>query len=321
LKGKVSRISRSRRRRDADERRRQHEVDAGRGLGQALAVLLPPLERALELAVGDRKAALDLRAHVGAVRVGVLEEELAVHVCDLAVKGLVEPFGQRQVEPPAPREALGSRLDACCHERIGELRPRDSDLDLLECHLCRREARSEHIHHPLARGDVPRHRPRVVVARGEREAAIERHQPPARLEADDAAAGGGDADRAAGVGAERRVREPCRQRRRGAAARAARKPPRSQRIRNRPEMLVLRGRAVRELVQVRLAGVRVSRRLQPPHGLRGLARHVLGEQDRAVGRDEPGRVEEVLDRERNPLAGLLRAGEEDPLEVAQESAR
>jgi hypothetical protein len=48
---------------------------------------------------------------------------------------------------------------------------------------------------------------------------------------------------------------------------------------------------------------------------------VLGEQDRAVGRDEPGRVEEILDREQNPLAGLLGTGEEDPFEFAQESAR
>jgi hypothetical protein len=48
---------------------------------------------------------------------------------------------------------------------------------------------------------------------------------------------------------------------------------------------------------------------------------VLGEQDRAVGRDEARGVEEILDRERNPLAGLLRAGEEDPFELAQESAR
>jgi hypothetical protein len=48
---------------------------------------------------------------------------------------------------------------------------------------------------------------------------------------------------------------------------------------------------------------------------------MLGEQNRAVRRDEPRGVEKVLDRERYPLAGLLRAGEEDPLELAQESAR
>jgi hypothetical protein len=40
---------------------------------------------------------------------------------------------------------------------------------------------------------------------------------------------------------------------------------------------------------------------------------VVREQDRAVGRDEAGGVEEVLDRERNSLARLLGAGEEDPL--------
>jgi hypothetical protein len=48
---------------------------------------------------------------------------------------------------------------------------------------------------------------------------------------------------------------------------------------------------------------------------------MLGEQDRAVRRDEPGRVEEVLDRERYPLAGLFRAGEEDSLGLAQKTAR
>jgi hypothetical protein len=85
-------------------------------------------------------------------------------------------------------------------------------------------------------------------------------------------------------------------------------------------VLVFRGRAVRELVQVGLADVRVSGRLQPPYRLRGLSRNVLGEQDRAVGRDEPGRVEEVLDGERNPLGGLLGAREEDPVELAQKTA-
>jgi hypothetical protein len=86
-------------------------------------------------------------------------------------------------------------------------------------------------------------------------------------------------------------------------------------------MLVLRGGAVGELVQVGLAHVRVPGRLEPPHRLGGLARDVLGEQDRPVGRDEPGRVEEILDRERDPLAGLRRAGEEDAFGRAQKAAR
>jgi hypothetical protein len=48
---------------------------------------------------------------------------------------------------------------------------------------------------------------------------------------------------------------------------------------------------------------------------------VLCEQDRAVGGHEPGRVEQVLDRERDPLARLVRAGEEDALGRAQKTAR
>jgi hypothetical protein len=83
------------------------------------------------------------------------------------------------------------------------------------------------------------------------------------------------------------------------------------RIGDGAEVLVLRGRAEGELVQVRLADVRVARRLEPPYRLGRLARDMLGEQDRAVGRDEPGRVEQVLDRERDPLGGRLRPGEED----------
>jgi hypothetical protein len=48
---------------------------------------------------------------------------------------------------------------------------------------------------------------------------------------------------------------------------------------------------------------------------------VLGEEDRAVGRDEAGGVEEVLDRERDSVADLLRPREEDAFELAQSSAR
>jgi len=48
---------------------------------------------------------------------------------------------------------------------------------------------------------------------------------------------------------------------------------------------------------------------------------VLGEEDRAVRRDEAGGVEEILDRERNPVADLLRPREEDALGLAQSTAR
>jgi hypothetical protein len=74
-------------------------------------------------------------------------------------------------------------------------------------------------------------------------------------------------------------------------------------------------------VQVRLADVGVAGVLEPPDGRRGPGRNVLGEQDRAVGRDEAGGVEQVLDGERNTLAGVLRPSEEDPFGRGQSRAR
>jgi hypothetical protein len=48
---------------------------------------------------------------------------------------------------------------------------------------------------------------------------------------------------------------------------------------------------------------------------------VLGEEDRAVRRDEAGRVEEVLDGEGDSVADLLGPREEDALGLAQSTAR
>jgi hypothetical protein len=72
-------------------------------------------------------------------------------------------------------------------------------------------------------------------------------------------------------------------------------------------------------VEIRLADVRVADSLEPRHRLGRPRGHVVGEQDRPVGRDQAGGVEEVLDRERNPLADAFRPGEEDPL--GQKTAR
>jgi hypothetical protein len=42
---------------------------------------------------------------------------------------------------------------------------------------------------------------------------------------------------------------------------------------------------------------------------------VLGEEDRAIGRHEAGRVEEVLDRERDSGADNVGPSKEDPFEL------
>jgi hypothetical protein len=65
-------------------------------------------------------------------------------------------------------------------------------------------------------------------------------------------------------------------------------------------------------MQVRLADVRVARRLEPPDRLGRPRRDVLGEQDRPVGRRQALGVEEVLDRQRDAVADGLGPREEDP---------
>jgi hypothetical protein len=74
---------------------------------------------------------------------------------------------------------------------------------------------------------------------------------------------------------------------------------------------VLRGDAVGELVQVRLPNVAVPGGFEQPHRLGALRRHVLGENSRAVGRANACRVEEILDRQPDPVA-RRQLRDEDP---------
>jgi hypothetical protein len=152
----------------------------------------------------------------------------------------------------------------------------------------------------------------VVERRRERETAFERHETVGGLEADDAAAGGWDPNRAPAVAAKRGVDQVCCERRRRAAAGAAGDPSRRKGIRDRAEVRVLGRDAVGELVQVRLADVRVPGLFEAPDGFRRPRRNVLGEDRRPVRRRQPRGVEEVLDGERDPLRRLLRTREEDP---------
>jgi hypothetical protein len=131
-----------------------------------------------------------------------------------------------------------------------------------------------------------------------------------RLEADDAAAGGRNPDGTRGVRPERRIGEAGRERRGGAAARPAGIAVGRERIPDIPEMLVLRGDAVGELVQVRLADDRIACSLEASDRRGGPVRNMLREDRRAVGRPEACRVEEILDAEADPVAGLLDLGDE-----------
>src|SRR5207249_6024972 len=76
----------------------------------------------------------------------------------------------------------------------------------------------------------------------------------------------------------------------------------------------LRGDAVGELVQIRLADVGIARRLEPlDRGCR-LRGNVIDEDRRAVRRREPRRVEQILDGQRDAGARRLRARQKDPIE-------
>src|SRR5205823_14017009 len=102
---------------------------------------------------------------------------------------------------------------------------------------------------------------RMVKARRQGEAAVDRNEPEARLEAEDAAAGGRNPDRPGGIGAERRVGQAGGEGRSGTAARAARGPAWRARVRHGAVVRVLRRDPVGELVQVGLADVDITGRL------------------------------------------------------------
>ena len=299
-------------RRHEGKRGREQQIDPLHRRGRPFAVLVAAAPRRLELGVGHLIAALELGAHVRAVGVRARGKQLAVRLGHLAQEHAVHPLGQREVDRPPAREALRRRLHARPHERLGAVEPRHTQLELLErAELGPLEARRERLEHAHAAVGVARHRPRVIEARGEREAALERHEPVARLEAHHPTARRRDADRAARVRAERGVGEAGRERRAATRARPARRTARRERIGHVAEVRVPARDAVGELVQVRLAHVRVAGRLEPGHGLGAALGHVVGEQDRAVGRRQPGGVEQVLDRERDSLGDLLWAGKED----------
>jgi hypothetical protein len=80
---------------------------------------------------------------------------------------------------------------------------------------------------------------------------------------------------------------------------------------------VLGGDSVGELVQVRLAGVRIAGGLEQPNRLGGLARDVVGEERRAVRGGQPRGVEEILDGEPRAVAPRLQLGDPDPGRGAQ----
>ena len=238
--------ARARRRRRAARRTAtvgvDEQVEPVEELVAALAVLIPqPAARSTSPSVTSSSA----RASSGrlAVLVRVLREEAAVDVGDLAhEERVLGPVGKREVER---RGCAESARRPPRHARGRADRPRRARR---RRRAARRATRARAGSNPgtSARSSstqpstVDGHRPDVVVARGEREAAVGRDEAVRRLEADDAAPRRRDPDRAAGVGAERELDVARGDRRRRAAARAAGEAARVARVRDRAEVRVLR---------------------------------------------------------------------------------
>ncbi len=248
----------------------------------------------------------------------MLGEELTVDVRRLGLERGVHVAGERKVDPLQAGQEGSGLLDAGADERVRVLRPGEG-----RAHAGRGilQLAPERVQH---RGAVPhrsRHRPDRVEARREREHPVGRHDPPGRLEADHAAARGREPDRSGAVRPERDLAQPSGERGAVAPARAAGDPAGVERVDDGAEVRVVRGDPVGELVEVRLSDDPVARLLEPGDRARRSLGDVLPEDRRAVGRHEPGRVDQVLDGERAAAGRLLRGREERPVGVRQPRRR
>ena len=277
------------------------------------AVLPARLCCGIGLSVTHFQAALDLPGEILAVELAVLGVELAMDVCDFPLEGSGD-VRHRQLDIHSFAEQRGRRVDLLAHERTCGVEPGDRHRQVFDrIDSGRLEPRREDPEHLDARPDVECHRSRGVEARRQWKAAVGRDEIERRFEADDPAAGCGDPNRATGIRTERRLGKPGCEGRRGPAARAARYSSPRDRIRNGSEVRILRRDSVRELVQIRLADVHVTARLESAHRLRRAARDVVGEHRRSVRRRQACCIEEILDGEAYSLTSIIRTSEEDPV--------
>ncbi len=129
--------------------------------------------------------------------------------------------------------------------------------------------------------DIAAQGPHVIEGRGDRNGAPRADDAVGRLQADDAAAGRGNSNRASGVRPYRPQAEAGGDGGSGAPGRTTRDPREIPRIAHRAEMADRRGRTQRELVHVELAEQDRARGLQLPNHLRVLRGHAVGRTPRS----------------------------------------
>ena len=143
--------------------------------------------------------------------------------------------------------------------------------------------------------------PEVIERARQRDDALGRNLTDGRLQSNDAAGGGGDADGSARVAAERRQRHAGGDRNRRSAARPSRRPRRIDRIANGTERGVLARRAERELVEIGLANQHGARmpQLRDDRRIRGC--DVPLAYPRRRRRRDARDVDQILDGDRHAV--------------------
>ncbi len=144
-----------------------------------------------------------------------------------------------------------------------------------------------------------RHRADLVERAGKRDQAVARNAAVRRLQAHDPAQRGRLADRAAGVGAQRRRAQARRHRRRAAAAAATGDARQIPGVMRGMKPRIFARRAHRELVHVELAEENGARVAQPGDRGRVVGRDEVFEHPRGARRRRPARAHDVLQAERH----------------------
>ena len=240
----------------------------------------------------------------------------------MRVRALGGEDGQRLL-PGGQRGLLAVRPGGLEAARVRD-RPEHADAQAREPRLGLRQA-GQQLERERALLHRPRHRAGVVEAGSEREAAVDGHEPVARLEARRTAGERRDADRATRVRADAQRSEAGRERSGAPARGTAGDATGPARVADGAVERVLARHAPGELVQVGLADDHGAGVDEPLDGGRRPRRDVLTEQRRAVRRAHPRGVEEVLGRERDarerpePARASERAGvEQRALAVARD---
>ena len=199
----------------------------------------------------------------------------------------IDPLAQQS---PRHADANAAQVARGLGQRAREWRRRHAGGGRVE-----RVVSRDHVHGERRVGHRRREGANLIQRGRERDQAVARHTPVRRLEPDDAAEPGGLPDRSAGIGAERQRHQPRRDSRGRSAAGSAGRSIERPGVAGRPERRVLRRRAHRELIAVRLADDDRAGRFETGHDRGIVGGDVAVEDPRARRGGDAARAHVVLE--------------------------